>query len=179
MRPVGPRPSTLEERLDVLNPRTMRALRAAHEALDRLGVPHALVGALAVGVHGHARATKVVELLVGPEAFEASGVLVSFKPGVPLAADGVAIDSIPLPTPDDPVFSEALRDPVVIDGVPALRVEPLLYMKLTAGRRQDLADVVALLRAADVDLDRVRASLASSPDLLARFESLVREADEG
>ena len=105
--------------------------------------------------------------------------MVSFKPGVPLAADGVAIDSIPLPTPDDPVLSEALRDPIVIDGVPALRVEPLLYMKLTAGRRQDLADVVALLRAADVDLDRVRASLASSPDLLARFESLVREADEG
>lgn len=179
MSTAGPRPSSLEERFDVLNPRVVRALRAGHEALDRLGVRHMLVGGLAVGVHGRVRATKDVDFLVGPEAFESVGVIVSFRPGVPLSAEGVPIDSILAPSEHEPVLNEALADPLVVDGVPVIRVEPLIYMKLVAGRRQDLADVASMLREGDVDVARTRSLLdRADPSLRARFEELLAEADE-
>ncbi len=178
MQRTGPRPSTLEERFDVLNSRVLRALRAGHEALERLHVRHALVGGLAVGVHGRVRATKHVDFLVGPEAFESHGAIVSFRPGVPLSAEGVPIDSILAPEEHDTVLLDALTDPIIVDGVPVIRPEPLIYMKLLASRRQDLADVVSVLRESDVDVDRVRTLLdRADPSLRARFEELLAEAD--
>jgi hypothetical protein len=177
MTRIERRPATLEERLDVLNPRVLAALRAGHEALERLGIRHAVVGGLAVGIHGRARATKDVDFLVGPEAFESTGIIVSFRPGVPLSAAGVPIDSIAAPTEHEAVLTEALGDPEIIDGIPVLRAEPLIYMKLIAGRRQDLADVVSILRNADVDVDRVRALIdQAEPSLRVRFEGLLAEA---
>jgi hypothetical protein len=175
---AGRRPSSLEERFDLLHPRVLRAVRAGHDALERIGVRHALVGGLAVGVHGRVRATKDVDFLVGPEAFESSGPIVSFRHGVPLSAEGVPIDSILAPVEHEAVLNEALADPVIIDGLPVIRVEPLIYMKLVASRRQDLADVVSLLQEGDVDVARTRALLdKAAPALRARFEELLAEAD--
>lgn len=126
---VGPRPSTFEAIFDVLNPRVLQAVRAGHEALDRLSVRHVLVGGLAVGVYGCVRVMKGVDFLVGPEAFEQSGVLVSFRPGVPLSAEGVPIDSILAPVEHEAVLGEAVADPRVVDGIPVIRPEALIYMK--------------------------------------------------
>lgn len=178
MRRASSRPSSLDERFDVLNPRVLRALRAGHEALDRLGVRHLLVGGLAVGIYGRVRVTKDVDFLVGPEAFDEVGTLVSFRPGVPLSAEGVPIDSILAPTEHEAVLGAALADPLMVDGIPVIRVEELIYMKLIASRRQDLADVVSMLREADVDVARTRALLdAAEPSLRARFDELLAEAD--
>ena len=60
--------------------------------LERLGIRHALAGSLAVGAHGYVRSTTVVDFLVGDEAFEHHGALVTFRPGVPIEVDGVRID---------------------------------------------------------------------------------------
>jgi hypothetical protein len=178
MRRATSRPATLDERFDVLNPRVLRALRAGHEALDRLGVRHVLVGGLAVGIYGRVRVTKDVDFLVGPEAFDSVGVLVSFRPGVPLSAEGVPIDSILAPAEHEGVLGAALADPLIVDGIPVIRVEALIYMKLVASRRQDLADVVSMLREGDVDVARTRSLLdTTGPALRARFEALLAEAD--
>lgn len=178
MRRATSRPTSLDERFDVLNPRVLRALRAAHEALDRLGVRHVLVGGLAVGVYGRVRVTEDVAFLVGPEAFDSVGVLVSFRPGVPLSAEGVPIDSILAPVGHEAALGAALVDPLVVDGIPVIRPEALVYMKLIAGRRQDLADVVSVLREGDVDVAKVRSLMdATEPSLRARFEELLAEAD--
>lgn len=180
VRSMRRRGGTLEERLEVLNPRVVRALRAAHEAYTALGVRHALIGGLAVGVHGHARATRDVDFLVGPEAFETHGVLVSFKPGIPQSAEGVSVDSLLPPQEYESLLSEALDDAEVIDGVPVIRPEPLVLMKLIAGRRQDLADIAALLRIGAVDVSSVRASLEEMDAALREeFEALVREERDG
>lgn len=179
MRHATSRPSTFDERFDVLNPRVLRALRASHEALDRIGVRHVLVGGLAVGVYGRVRVTKDVAFLVGPEAFDSVGVLVSFRPGVPLSAEGVPIDSILAPSEHEAVLNAALVDAVIFDGIPVIRAEALVYMKLVAGRRQDLADVVSMLREGDVDVARARTLLdATEPSTRARFEELLAEADD-
>lgn len=180
MRHATSHSTNLDERFDVLNPRVLRALRAAHEALDRLKVRHVLVGGLAVGIYGRVRVTKDVDFLVGPEAFDVVGALVSFRPGVPLSAEGVPIDSILAPVDHEAVLGAALDDPLVVDGIPVIRAESLVYMKLVAGRRQDLADVVSVLREGDVDVARAR-SLVNALDLARRerFEELLAEADAG
>jgi hypothetical protein len=59
--------------------------------LKRLGVRHALAGGLAVGAHGYIRAASDVNFLVGDEAFDHHGVFMTFKPGVPIAVEGVCI----------------------------------------------------------------------------------------
>jgi hypothetical protein len=57
---------------------------AASQALVRAGIRHVVIGGLAVGASGHPRATKVVELLVGNEAFRHHpGGLVTMNPVVP------------------------------------------------------------------------------------------------
>lgn len=178
VRPMRRLSDRLEERLDALNPRIVRAVRAAHEAYEQLGVRHVLVGGLAVGVHGHPRATKDVDFLVGPEAFQSSGTIVSFRAGVPLASEGVPIDSILAPVTHDAVLAEALADPVVVDGVPVIRPDALVLMKLAAGRRQDLADVLALLQVGAIDVPRTRALLQrADASLVAAFDGLVEESE--
>ncbi|HSN99340.1 MAG TPA: hypothetical protein VLS89_13685, partial [Candidatus Nanopelagicales bacterium] len=71
-----PRPTHLPD-LSLLEgivaPRVLDALRAASQQLTRVGIRHALVGGLAVGAHGHPRATKDVDFLVGDEAFAHHG----------------------------------------------------------------------------------------------------------
>lgn len=49
------------------------------EALTSLGVRHALVGGLAVGVHGHPRATKDIDFIVGAEAFATTSPRLTFR----------------------------------------------------------------------------------------------------
>lgn len=179
---VGSSPGTqlrLEEIFDFLNPRMVAAIRAAHEAYARLGIRHALIGGMAVGVHGHPRATKDIDFLVGSEAFESTGSIVSFRPGVPLAAEGVPVDSILAPKEHATILDEGLAAAPSTDGVPVLAAEYLVYMKLVAGRRQDLADIGALVRANRVDLARARSlARALEPSQQAELEKIISSADE-
>jgi hypothetical protein len=127
----------------VVSDRVLRAYEKASERLKALGIQHLVVGGLAVGAWGHPRATKDVDFLVREkDAFSGSAVL-TFKPGVPIEVDGVAIDYL---TAESLAFRgrERVRGPVVS--------LPLLFaMKLRAKRLQDDADLVALIkRGADI-----------------------------
>jgi len=67
----------------VVAPCILDAMRIASEHLTKVGIRHALVGGLAVGAHGHPRAIKDVEFLVGEEAVaHRGGGLVTIAPGV-------------------------------------------------------------------------------------------------
>jgi hypothetical protein len=90
MAPRTPDVSLLD---DTVAPRILDAMRVASARLTELGARHVLVGGLAVGAWGHARATKGVDFLVGEEAFEhQAGGLVTMKYGVPIQVGGVAVD---------------------------------------------------------------------------------------
>ena len=56
--------------------------------LTQLGIRHALAGGLAVGAHGYVRTTSAADFLVGEEAFEHHGSLVTFRAGVPIEVNG-------------------------------------------------------------------------------------------
>ncbi|MCB9690220.1 MAG: hypothetical protein H6736_00245, partial [Alphaproteobacteria bacterium] len=139
-----------EELERVVAPRVLEDALRVSGALSDLGVPHALVGGLAVGLHGHPRATKDVDFLVGVEAFVQTAPLLVFRDELAGVVRWGVIDLI---AADNPV----LRGELAIGrpgSVPVVGIEVLVLMKLRASRPQDLADVDALVRAG-IDLAAV------------------------
>lgn len=82
----------IEEALDFVSPNVRDAVLTTTAQLEQLDIRHALAGGLAVGAHGYVGATAGVDILVREEAFEHRGVLVTFRPGVPIEVDGMRID---------------------------------------------------------------------------------------
>lgn len=142
--------------------------------LDHLGIRYALAGGLAVGAYGYIRTTTDVNFLVGGEAFEQHGVVVIFKPGVPIEVDGISIDylsAISLGAQIETVFDQA----PISEGIAIVPIEVLIYMKLVAKRRRDQVDVIELIKAG-TDLKPVRHYLEQyAPDLCLFFEELANE----
>lgn len=85
----GPGPD-LDALEGVVAPRVLDAMRTASKQLRKAKIRHAVVGGLAVGAYGFARATKDVDFLVGEEAFQHhGGGLVTIAPGVPILVGDV------------------------------------------------------------------------------------------
>jgi hypothetical protein len=160
-------PKQLAAALQKLPRGVARAVHVASEALDQAGVRHALVGGIATAAHGYLRSTDDVDFLVGDEAFENRGIIITFAPGVPILVGDVVIDYIPME--DGEEFLEAALGETVVP------VEALVYMKLKAGRRRDLDDVYQILAAGAAE-QPIRNYLADhAPQHLPRFESLIEE----
>ncbi len=134
---------------DVVSDRILTDAMRTSELLTRLGVRHALIGGLAVGVHGHPRATKDVDYLVGNEGFASVTPLLVLREEL-LAVMRVGVIDLLSVDPRYPALEDALAVPK--DGdIPVIPVEALVLMKLDANRPHDLADVGHLVRAgADV-----------------------------
>jgi hypothetical protein len=132
-----------------------------------------VIGGLAVCANGHARNTKVVDFLVGAEAFHhhESG-LVTLRSEVPFQVNGVAIDLL---SPDaDETFLEA-----ALSAPPGsfLEAPGLVYMKLKSPRRKDQVDVIELVKAG-IDVTACRAYLSEhAPAFSAAFEECVGHAE--
>lgn len=157
----------------VVSEKVLSALRAAAAQLSRLGVRHWVVGGLAVGAHGHPRATRDVDFFVGDEAFEHHDAgLVTMKPGVPIQANGVIVDH--LSAQEEPFLTERLpQAEVPLEVAP---IEVLLYLKLKSPRAKDHADVVELIKAG-AKVEHTRAFLqAHAPQFLTDFERAIAEA---
>jgi hypothetical protein len=166
---MKPDPSLLD---DVVAPRVLDAMRSASRALTTLGIRHVVVGGLAVGANGHPRATKVVDFLVGDEAFEHHpGGFVAMKPGVPIQINGVAIDLLSVQDGEEHLAT-AFEAPMGS----MIEAPQLVYLKLKSPRQKDRADVVELLKAG-VAIDACRAYLTThAPALVAMFEDSVLKA---
>src|SRR5262245_58601061 len=106
----------LAEVFRFVSPQVRDAAVETAAQLNRIGVRYALAGALAVGAHGYVRATVDVDFLVGEEAFEKTGSVVSFKAGVPIEVGGVRIDYLS-PVSLGPQLEEVLNNPPVTQGV--------------------------------------------------------------
>jgi hypothetical protein len=156
----------------VVSDKILSAMDVASRALHDLGIPHKVIGGLAVGAWGHPRATRDVDFLVGKEAFDRYGSLVSFRVGVPIEVGGVRIDYL-LPKESD----EFLLDELDVSGG-AISIGALIYMKLSAHRRKDLADVEELVLSG-IDVEEVEQYLINvgSEDELKRFMRIIADVD--
>lgn len=142
-------------------------LRRITRRLGDLGIPHAVVGGMAMFAHGFRRFTEDVDLLVTREAMDRigkeleglgyvrpagtttklrdtqSGVRIEF-----LITGGFPGDGKPKPV----MFPDPSSVAVQIDGVSYLGLPTLLELKLASGmtggvhRLKDLGDVVALIK---------------------------------
>ncbi len=156
---------------DVVAEKVLQAMRTASRQLAKLGVKHALVGGLAVGAHGHPRATKDVDFLVSEDAFEQhDGGLVTMKYGMPIQVDGVLIDFLSAHAMHVPLTSDGVSD------VPVAALSTLVHLKLLSPRHKDGADLVELIKAG-VDAASVRSYLEQqAPELTAKWDAFVTDA---
>ncbi len=135
-----------------------------HAILDRVAVPHAIVGGVAVCLHGYQRNTVDLDLLIGPEAaIQARAALeISGFTWPPAEAEFRSPSGIPVQflTAGDRAGSGSelrLPDPVdqlavvQIEGLPVLSLAKLIESKIACGEgnlrrtHKDFADVVELI----------------------------------
>lgn len=133
--------------------------------LDALGVPYALVGGMAMFLHGYRRFTEDVDILVTKdslalihEKLEGSGYLPPFEGSKHLrdTDNGVKIEffvtgGYPGDGKEKPVsFPDPAAVFTVIEGIKVLNLPTLVQLKLASGaapgRRKDLGDVQELIR---------------------------------
>jgi hypothetical protein len=171
------------------------AAHNAHEILATAGLPHALIGGVAVCLHGYERNTVDVDLLVRREessqvrtALEShgwiwrsehnefvspSGIVVQFL----IAGDKAGRDTlVRLPDPGD---AAAVTE---LEGLPVLTLARLIESKLACGQgdlrrtHKDFADVVELIALHQLDGAYARYMHAS---LRETYRTLVRHARGG
>ena len=162
----------------VVAEKILDAMRIASAELRRAGIRHALIGGLAVGAHGHPRATKDVDFLVGDEAFQFhGGGIVTINPQFPISVGGVAVDPVSIQA-DEKYLNQAIRAADISGGVPVIPIEVLVYLKLKSPRRKDSADIIELAKLG-LPIEKTRAYLERhAPDLIAKFDGIVEEAEQ-
>jgi hypothetical protein len=168
-------PTTLDDLVGHVPRELIDGARAASSAFRNAGIRHVLVGGLAVGLNGYPRHTKDIDFLVDETAFQFDGLLVTPKPGLPIRYADIAIDWVSLESDE-----RAALDPFLLlpagEEVPVMPVEPLVLMKLVAGRLRDRADVLEMIKAG-ADVAKLQAFIQSArPGLATTLEELVATA---
>lgn len=163
-------------------------LRRASEALRKAEVAHAVVGGLAVFLHGFRRMTTDVDLLVSPNqrdairrALKSAGL--PARGGEFVGEADVRLHLLFAGEPEGIDWAKAIRFPdpaearwvIDIDGLPTVVLVRLIEMKLSCGlsnprRPQDIADALRLMEVHHLD-KRYAARL--HPLLRADFKRLV------
>ena len=154
----------------LVHPSFIEAAKDVSHILTSLKVRHALIGGLAVGAYGYPRATKDVDFVVGDEAFEHHGPIVSFRSGIPLRIGSVIVDVLADSGVPSPYGTRSM-------GVPIVSLAVLTYLKIKAFRMQDQLDVVELLRHGCDQEEMAKRLTASQRE--GRFEKLVARAAGG
>jgi hypothetical protein len=143
-----------------------QALRRLAKRLERAGIPYAVMGAMAVNLHGARRTTDDVDVLLTPEGLERFRSEVApkfYKPveGRPRRFEerktGVRLDCLvtghfpgrgkpgPFAFPDP---SEVGQE---IERIRVVNLPQLIQLKLAARRYYDFGDVVFLIRVHNLD----------------------------
>ena len=175
-----------------------RALRDLVATLESLGIPYAVVGALALGEFGYRRATVDVDVLLTPEGLEAfkrevlgRGYLERVPGGRGLrdTRNGVDVDVIVTGGYPGDGKPKPVRFPdpgeVAVRGaeIALLPLPKLLELKLASGmsaphRLRDLADVLELIRVAGLSRDLAEALDPSVREKYLELWTVAQEAPE-
>jgi hypothetical protein len=127
-----------------LNPVT--ELEALVDALDADGVPYALCGGLALGIHGHPRATNDIDLLV--QAADVHRVSVAARSlGNEALLDAHVVECALLD-----VWHAAERIQTALRRLVVVSKTGLIAMKHLAGGKQDIVDAMKLAGIEDDDV---------------------------
>lgn len=154
--------------------------RQVSEYLTSQGITHAVIGGMAVSAYSPPRMTEDVDFLVPESALSVIQELGDTSPlaesvdGVTIDINDVVVDFIFMP---DDMPEETLQDGPKIEGIPVLRPEALMLMKMYAPRVKDNADVIAMIKAGLIDMDKLRKYIKRhDPSMLDDLESNVMMA---
>ena len=154
------------------------AVREVSATLTRKGIPHALIGGIVLGAYRYPRATEDIDFLVSSDAESqvAGNLLGGEVRGITLIVQGRTVDLM-FPQEDENFLEAAIERAAVVDGVPVIPVEALVYLKLRAARTKDSADVVEMAKRGGLKAFEVRKYLEKVwPDAAEEFDSLVLQA---
>jgi hypothetical protein len=126
--------------------------REVSRLMREAGLSGAVIGGIAVVLHGHVRTTKDVDIFTNPpleplaNLLKANGFIFDRKDRALFIKHGVPIHLV-LPDQTGPVSQTAID----IEGITTVALSDLVNMKLRSGstnllRAQDLADVIGLIR---------------------------------
>ena len=160
----------IEDLQEVVSPAILSRARDISRLLKELGIPHVLIGGLAVGIHGHPRATKDVDFMVGAEAFSSTDPLLIYRDELKDLVHIGETDIMSVPA-KYPGLTAELR---LEEGIPVISLRGLVLMKLAAFRARDQEDVRVLLQRAPGRIRDVRDYLqGQAPELLIRLAEVL------
>ncbi len=155
---------------DVVSPTLLRRAGEISRLLRELKIPHVLIGGLAVGLHGHPRATRDVDFLVGEEAFASTAPVLVYRDEIKDIAQVGETDVMSVPEKYPGLVGELRLD----DDVPVISLRGLVLLKLDANRARDREDVRVLLERSPVQVRGVRDHLlAHAPELVSRLAEVL------
>lgn len=162
--------SGFEALLEVVSPAILRRAGEVSRLLRELEIPHALIGGLAVGLHGYPRATAVVDFLVGQAAFASTAPIQVFREELRDLARVGETDIMSVPD-KYPGLVDELR---LEDDLPVISLRGLVLIELDANRARDRDDVRALLERSPEQVRAVRDYLlAQAPELISRLAEVL------
>ena len=160
----------IEDLQEVVSPAILSRARDISRLLKDLGVPHVLIGGLAVGIHGHPWVTKDVDFMVGVEAFSSTDPLLIYREELTNLVHIGETDIMSVPA-KYPGLTAELR---LEEGIPVISLRGLVLMKLAAFRARDQEDVRVLLQRAPGRIRDVRDYLqGQAPELLIRLAEVL------
>jgi len=155
----------------------LRTAKKVSKTLAQHNVPHALAGGLALGFHGYNRMTRDVDFVIPKSAtklveqeFGKTTPISGHLSGFSVDIDGVPVDFLFVAKT---VQQGDIASPESHAGLPVLGVDPLVAMKMGAGRIKDTLDVVELLKLGKVSVEEVTKRLSRRKDDLEQFLGLV------
>ena len=111
----------------------------------------AVIGGIAVFLHGHIRTTRDVDVLVNQPLVDFGKILSGAGASFDAASKEYTLDGVPVQLVSSDIAVPAPKESVELDGVLTIGLADLINLKLHSGirnvaRAQDLADVIGLIR---------------------------------
>src|SRR5579871_4340566 len=143
-----------------------KTMRRIIKDLEKANIPYALMGGMAVNLHGYRRTTNDVDALLTPEGlaeFKKRFVPKHYEPVAgrsrrfrdcknQVIVDFLVTGLFPGSGKPGPiVFPDPVAVRTVREGMQVIDLQVLIELKLAARRHQDFADVISLIRTHQLD----------------------------
>jgi hypothetical protein len=141
----------------------------------------AVIGGVAVVLHGHVRTTRDVDILAHDSTDQFAEALRNAGATFDRAKKEFTVEGIPVHLVPKEMAKPGTGEPIEIEGITTVDLRDLINLKLTTGmqsvlRAQDIADVIGLIRA-----NNLRATYAGQlhKSVRAEFRKLVKAVRSG
>jgi len=151
-------------------------MTAILKELEKAKLPYALCGGMALSIHGHPRATKDIDIIVrkrdvpkikqaiAPVGFIVGAIPMTFRAGTPnetrvhriskfVGEDFMTLDLLEMEPSLKEIWKGRKRIGTTNGTISVVSRSGLIQMKRNAGRLQDLADIEALEKDNEQDLE--------------------------